>query len=140
MMDTPEKLDELTPHQLISEVKQIVEQYSREVTTARRTWPLSVKNRVLALSRLGIARERIASLVGVPKATVFLWCRKVEGPKAMRSSRFLSLPESKSKSNPTVGTNSGSDPGLRVVLPGDVSVSGFVSVEQVLELYRGVRA
>ena len=61
-----EKLDDLTPHQLIDEIKQIAEQYSREVNTARRTWPRSIRDRVLALHRLGLKCFRIARLTNIP--------------------------------------------------------------------------
>jgi hypothetical protein len=154
-------LDELTPHQLIEEIKQIVEQYSREVSTARRTWPKSVRDRVLALARLGVPRNRIAKECGVPAATVFLWCGKAVGskrragsvlrPRALPSeARFLALPGSDtSHSNPTVGMGielekpqipTDSRRGFQVILPGGVEVCGLSSIDQVLALYRGCRA
>jgi hypothetical protein len=153
------KLDDLTPHQLIDEVKQIAEQYGREVTTARRTWPKSVRDRVLALARLGVPRSRIGKECGIPAATVFLWCKQISGrtrravaAPASREigaqARFLALPESEScPSNPTVGTGITEDLqvkldaeiGLRLILPGGIEVRGLTSVEQILMLYRGCR-
>lgn len=149
---TPD-LDDLTPHQLIDEIKQIVEQYSREVTTSRRTWPKSIRDRVLALARLGVPRARIAALCALPSTTVFLWCRPTRGAKGKSSTepRFLALSggPASSQSNATVGMKSElncSSPvptvamGMHCLLPGGIEVRGLSSVEQVIALYRGCRA
>jgi hypothetical protein len=158
---SPCKLDDLTPHQLIDEIKQISAQYGREVTTARRTWPKSIRDRVLALARLGVPRNRIGRECGVPSATVFLWCKQTPGLRRrtgasaeLASNRsqtgFLMLPESDTcQSNPTVGIGIAedcpqipvrADAGLQIILPGGIEVRGLVSVEQVLALYRGCRS
>jgi hypothetical protein len=148
---TGPSLDDLTPHQLVDEIKQIVEQYSREVTTSRRTWPKSVRERVLALARLGVPRNRIAKLCALPSTTVFLWCRSVSGKKLRPEPRFLALPARSevSHSNITVGMEWESKAGvpiptvatgLQILLPGGIEVRGLTSVEQVLALYRGCRA
>ena len=118
---TDDGLDDLTPHQLIAEIKQIAEQYDREVTTARRTWPNSVRDRVLALARFGMPRSRIGKECGIPAATVFLWCKQVPGRKrgtttepreVLGQARFLALRGSDMRnSNPTVGI------GIEVVDP-----------------------
>jgi len=140
-------LDDLTPHQLVDEIKQITEQYSREVTTSRRTWPRSVRERVLALARMGVPRSRIAKLCALPSATVFNWCRPVSVKKLRPQSRFLALPVQPevSHSSATVGIgNSSSIPtvvtGIQLLLPGGIEVRGLTSVDQVLALYRGCLA
>jgi len=151
------ELDDLTPHQLIAEIKQIAEQYSREVTTARRTWPKSVKDRVLALARMGVASSRISQECGIPTATVFLWCkqipsrrRRAAGSVVMRETRFLALHRSDTcNSNPTVGmgvtesalpqSQLNAAIGLQLLLPGGIEVRGLTSIDQVLSLYRGCR-
>jgi hypothetical protein len=158
---SPNKLDDLTPHQLIDEVKQIAEQYSREVTTSRRTWPRSVRERVLALARLGVPRARIGKECGIPIATVSLWCKQIPGrkrsvraaPKPLETSgggRFLALAGSDTcHSNPTVGIGMEVDApetlpaaatGLHILLPGGIEVRGLTSLDQVLALYRGCRS
>ena len=142
-IDSPEKLDELTPHQLIVEIKQIAEQYNFEVTAARRTWPKSIRERVLALERLGIARQKIARLCGIPAATVFLWCRTIRAgkkPKTGDAPQFLQIAGSvMNSSNPTVRITDQSvvstDIGLRLLLPGGFEVHGL-TVSQVWEFYR----
>jgi hypothetical protein len=76
------RLDGLTPHQLIDEIRQIREQYLPEVGSGSRvSWPESIRSRVLALARLGVARKRIAELTEIPAATIFLWTRGFPGLK-----------------------------------------------------------
>ena len=160
---TAELLDERTPHQLTDEIRQIAEQYGREVSTARRTWPKSVKDRVLALARLGVPRNRIGRECGIPPATVFLWCEKLTGRKArvgltktapirpaLSPTHFLELGGSDHATpTPTVGLGmemdippmrSESGMGLQILLPGGVEVRGLSSIDQVLALYRGSRS
>ena len=141
---TPEKLDELTPHQLVAEIKEMAEQYNVEVTSSRRTWPRSIRERVLALGRLGVSRQKIARLCGIPPATVFLWCRAISvrrKQKAAIEPQFLLIAESVTRdSNPTVGITvppvMSTDSGLRLLLPGGFEVHGLTSVRQVWEFYR----
>lgn len=159
--NSADELDDLTPHQLIDEVRQIAEQYGREVTTARRTWPKSIKDRVSALVRLGVPGARIAKECGIPVATVFFWYKQIPGRKQRartaaeprkvpRQARFLALagPDT-CNSNPTVGVELELEApplqpavimGFQVLLPGGIEVRGLASVEQVLTLYRGCRA
>ena len=141
-----QELDKLTPRQLIDEVKQIVVQYNQEVTTARRTWPKSVRNRVLALARHGVPRAMIGRDCGIPVATVFLWCRRIPGRKksincgsksieVTPKSHFLALPKpDNSLPNLTVRVE------LQMLLPGGFEVRGLTSMDQVLALYQGCRS
>lgn len=158
--DLPEKLDGLTPHQLINEIRQIAEQYAREVKTARRTWPESLRLRVLALGRLGVPKQRISKLCGIPAATVFFWCKGLPqrrsrsmpasdaAPTTALAPRFVRLPETDTrKLTPTVGMGvpqQKADPGsahsnLSLCLPGGIEIRGL-SVRQALELYRGIHS
>ena len=73
------QLDGLTPHQLVSEIRQISSQYEQEVPGGRRRWPESIRSRVLALGRLGVAPSKVGDLTGIPRATVFLWFRALPG-------------------------------------------------------------
>jgi hypothetical protein len=90
------RLDGLTPHQLVAEIRQISEQYEQEVPGGRRRWPESIRSRVLALGRLGVSPSKIAGLTGISRATVFLWCRNLSGGRVRRSARssFVQLPVS----------------------------------------------
>jgi transposase-like protein len=156
--DIPEKLDGLTPHQLIDEIRQIAEQYGREVKTARRTWPESLRLRVLALGNLGVPKQRISKLCGIPAATVFFWCKGLPQRRSRPTSdvaattalapRFVRLPEiGTPKLTPTVGmgvSQPKTDPesahaNLSLCLPGGIEIRGL-SVSQALELYRGIHS
>jgi hypothetical protein len=77
--NSPKQLDGLTPQQLVAEIQQVSAQYEREVPGGRRHWPESIRCRVHALLRLGVAPSKIADLTDIPRATVFLWSRKVPG-------------------------------------------------------------
>ena len=150
-LGTPEKLDELTPHQLLAEIHQIVGQYTTEVPGTRRNWPKSLRARILALEKLGIPKKRIADLSGIPAATVFLWCRQLPRTVRSGSGQFIEL---KSNSNPTVGIvpvsptvgleltgtqSAPADPlttGLILHAPGGFSFGGFGSVDDCVRLYR----
>jgi len=80
-------LDGQTPHQLVAEIRELSEQYRQEVTTARRTWPNSIRDRVTALYRLGVKCFRIAKLTGVPEPTVTSWCKPRGAQRALLSKR-----------------------------------------------------
>jgi len=60
--------------ELISEIRQIREQYVREVGQGRRVWPRAIRERVLRLIDLGELRlKQIAESSGVPYETVCQW-------------------------------------------------------------------
>ena len=152
--ETPEKLDELTPHQLIAEIRQIAAQYSAEVPGTRRNWPESIRARILALGRLGIPKKRIADLTGIPAATVFLWCRGLPRSAKRKSGRFIELGTESNPTvrihgvSPTVGMNSLRTPlapvtpvaprfpGLALRAPDGFSFEGLPSVDECVRLYR----
>lgn len=75
--------------QLADEVKQIIEQYKKEVPTGRRTWPKSVRERVIEIRRLGLSSKKVFRLTGVPEPTVWLW---TPGAGKGRGSRSKFLP------------------------------------------------
>ena len=139
-VETAEKLDELTPHQLISEIQEIAAQYAAEVPGTRRNWPESIRSRVLALGRLGIAKKRISELTGIPAATVFLWCRGLPRSGVRKRGQFIELGTDSNPTvgikelTPTVGVN-------RLVLraPGGFSFEGLASVDECVRLYRELR-
>lgn len=102
-------LKDLTPHQLVSEIRQISEQYRAEVSTRRRTWPASIHDRVISLKRQGVGAYRVAERTGIPYTTVglrfavrFVWVRihtgalhldlDGSGPRADRNHPALRAP------------------------------------------------
>jgi hypothetical protein len=154
------ELDLLSREQLIDEIRQITEQYQKEVTTSRRNWPASVKARALALVRLGMRKSEVGRQCGIPSATIYLWSPSVKKclpQKTVNSavkkqnlvwseSRFFPLkPSDSSLSIPTVGMEvpTAAVPAIRsfeVVLPGGVEIRGWNSVMELVNFYRGIRA
>lgn len=152
--ENPEKLDELTPHQLIAEIRQIAAQYAAEVPGTRRNWPESIRARALALGRLGVPKRRIADLTGIPAATVFLWCRALPRSTKRRSGKFIELGTDANPTvriqevSPTVGVNSvrtqlapvtpvaPNFAGLVLRAPDGFSFEGLPSVDECVRLYR----
>lgn len=61
---------------LISEIKQIMAQYRREVPGRRRAWPEAIKTRVKRLNDNGLSLYSIAQLIGIPYVTLKNWERK----------------------------------------------------------------
>jgi transposase-like protein len=59
--------------QLLSELKQISEQYANEVSGKRRAWPKSIRERVIAARREKISFERISEATGIPLQTMYSW-------------------------------------------------------------------
>lgn len=96
--DAPQRLDGLTPQQLVSEILEISAQYEKEVPGGRRRWPESIRSRVLALGRLGVTPSQTSELTKISRATVYLWCRKLPTRRARGSARpnaeFVQLPVS----------------------------------------------
>jgi transposase-like protein len=149
----PMRLDGLTPQQLLDEIRQIMSQFSQEVPGRRRTWPDSLKARVLALGRLGVPPSKIAQLSGVSRASVFAWCRSLPKrprgePERKKISGFVQLPapdagpvQSLDSSRPVVRLDSkksspSTGPSVTVRLPSGVEVIGLASIADIIALCR----
>lgn len=59
--------------QIVNELRELCTQYAAEVPSRRRTWPKSIKERVLQLSQSELSCERIAGLCGISAATIYGW-------------------------------------------------------------------
>lgn len=78
---------------LASEIKQIYEQYIREVGSGgRKVWPRAIKDRALELDSLMHSSKEAAKISGLPVDTIYLWRSEV------KKSKFKSLPVVRSKS------------------------------------------
>ena len=151
-MTRDDLIDDQTPHQLISEIQEIKAQYKLEVSTARHTWPRSIKERVLALYRLGINCHKISGLTQVPEPTVSYWCKpeasKARDQRRRHKERAVKNEQGKflpviSRSQPlTVGSPKPLVPGIlhpiTVSLPGGIKVRG-VTLPELIDLLRAVR-
>jgi hypothetical protein len=164
-LESQERLDGLTPHQLIDEIREIVPQYLREVGTGGRVvWPEQIRQRVFALVRLGVPKKKIAELTSIPSATIFFWCKGVSGsrgrgrpprsgltevlPQAAAPEKqpgFLEIHTTEKRS--VVGLESlrtvrapekSSTPRieLRILSPLGFEFSGFSSIEEAAVFYR----
>lgn len=124
---------------IISEVNQMREQYFAEVgEDRRRAWPKSIRERILALDQLKIARKEISRLTGVPYETIMQWRyyqNKLErgfhaiavAPPKNAPVTVASSPNQKVPSNVTV----------TVTTPSGYRVEGMVS--DVLRVLKGLK-
>ncbi len=71
--------------QLLSELRQICTQYSKEVPGQRRPWPKSIRDRVIALRRAKISFVQISEVSGISLQTMYSW-------KLTRETRGAFLP------------------------------------------------
>jgi len=62
-----------TRDQVVDEIRQLCNQYRNEVPSRRRTWPRSIKERVLQLLQLELSADEVASLSGIPAPTIYSW-------------------------------------------------------------------
>lgn len=145
--DDPEFLDTQTPHQLFDEISQLSAQYVREVPGKRRSWPESIRARILALARLGVPPRQVAQKTGISRATIYLWCRPSKrSPKAAppMKSRFIQLESLVLRQDspapvavlPSSQTPSVSN--LLLKLPNGFEFSGIRSVDEALSLFRAL--
>jgi hypothetical protein len=142
----PKQLDGLTPQHLLAQIKEIFEQYQREVPGKRRHWPESIKSRVLALRRLGVAESKISDLAGIPRATVFLWCRSLPRTASRKRGRtpagnFVQVHESPTVKSSEVSPAVGSlDPAVLVTPDGfRIEFKGESAWSAIAQLYRELR-
>jgi len=70
------RADSKRTEELLSEIKQISSQYNAEVDRARKTWPRSIKIRIIELRRLGHDWRKISSMTGISYYTVLNWSHR----------------------------------------------------------------
>lgn len=68
--------------ELFSEIRQIYEQYLKEVPKKRRPWPESIRSRILELWKLGVSTHQISEATTLPAQTMYSWRQRMkkEGP------------------------------------------------------------
>jgi hypothetical protein len=62
-----------TQGQIVDEIRELCGQYQNEVPSRRRTWPRSIKERVLQLLQLELSCEEINAQTGIPAPTIYSW-------------------------------------------------------------------
>lgn len=63
---------------LITEIRQIHEQYKIEVPKQRRPWPKSIQERILELWHLGMTSHQISLETGLPAQTMYSWKQRLK--------------------------------------------------------------
>lgn len=74
--------------ELYAEIRQIYQQYLKEVPKKRRPWPESTKTRILELWKLGVSSHQIAQETGLPTQTMYSWRQRLKKD----DSGFLPVP------------------------------------------------
>lgn len=127
--------------QLISEIREIKSQYEGEVSGARKTWPRSVRTRVMALAKADISTKEIHQLTDIPKATIDLWKRKSKNQTEPVTVMQLTEPLGGSFRELTVRQANGEVESKQrdwvVTLPGNIQIRGM-DVESLIQLCRGL--
>lgn len=74
----PSSPKELEAALLIKEVRELFEQFKREVPRKKGQWPESIRSRVIALWKMGVRTHQIALEAKVPVQTLYSWRRRLK--------------------------------------------------------------
>lgn len=61
---------------ILKEIQEITAQWQAEVPGGRKTWPRSIRERVVELYRLGMSAKAVADATGIAYYTVLNWKRR----------------------------------------------------------------
>ena len=64
--------------QLYKEIRQIHEQYQKEVPKKCRPWPESIQSRILELWKFGVSTHQISQETGLPQQTHYSWRQRLK--------------------------------------------------------------
>ena len=97
---------------LLREIAEITKQYKEEVPGGRKTWPRSIRERVVQLYRLGLSAKAVADKTGIAYYTVLNWKKRDPEFKRIKilpliQSATVTVPESKKVATVTVTTPKG---------------------------------
>ena len=127
--------------QLVDEVKQITEQYKKEVSTKRRAWPKSIKDRIFEIRNQGHSCRSISKMTGIPEPTVWLWISKQKEAQAVETEPgFMPVQVNSTVKSLTVKARTKTltvteDKSFKVELPGGIKIEG-VDLDAIVELSR----
>ncbi|MGZ3792120.1 MAG: hypothetical protein ACXVCP_07215 [Bdellovibrio sp.] len=127
-------------NQLIAEIQDLTRQYHAEISSKRKPWPKSIKDRVRELFSMDVHHKKTAEIINIPYATVMAW--KIR-PKKKSKSEFHALTV---RPNPTVtvrnsdSQKSSSNLTVTVKTPEGyiLELPEAVAAKIILELQRGV--
>lgn len=120
--------------QLYNEIRQINEQYKREVPKKRRPWPTSIQSRILELWKLGVSCHTIATQTGLPAQTMYSWrerIKKTEGhflpiPISQRGRKKGALLVHRNSLSQLEGASEVKCPTVIVILPNGTRIEGLL--------------
>ena len=120
---------------LISEIKQITEQYNAEVGRPRKTWPESVRTRVIELRRLGYNLAELSKATDIPYYTMMNWFHRGHRLSA-GDFKAVTVTAANPKQELTVQADSGR--GITITLADRVKIEGL-EFKQVMSLLKRMR-
>ena len=122
---------------IINEIVQLREQYFAEVgADARRAWPKSIRDRVMALDAMKVNRKELAQATGVPYETLMQWRHK----RKNLAKGFHALALKPANATVTVAPQNESpavNATVTVTTPNGYRVEGLV--QDVLKVLKGLR-
>lgn len=86
-------------HHLFNELRNIFEQYQKEVPGKRRPWPESIRERILKLWSLGVTSHQISEECKMPAQTLYSWRQRLKKQKAVPGFSEIPLKRSKRRTN-----------------------------------------
>lgn len=134
----------MNPNQLFDEIRQIIDQYKKEVPSTRRSWPASIRERITRLRQLEVSKREISNRTGIPESTVYIMLRGKPYPRRAKGA-FLPV---KVRTEGTAVITGRNDDGadqqttqevsrFTATLPGGIRVEGM-TIEALAALSRGL--
>ena len=125
--------------QLIAEIQDLTKQYHAEVSSIRKPWPKSIKERVQELFSLDIPVKKTAEQIDIPYVTIMSW-KKPRAKKPQKNFHSLTV-----RQGPTVtvkpSDRQNSIPVLTVAVRTPegyiLEIPEPIAVKTILELQRG---
>lgn len=85
--------------QLFSELRNLFEQYKKEVPKQRRPWPESFRQRILRLWSLGVSSHQISTECNIPAQTLYSWRQRIKKQKLDPGFTEVNIVRSKRRSH-----------------------------------------
>lgn len=128
--------------QLIQEIKQIKEQYQREVGSKGKPWPRSIQSRVLELVDLGFTIQSISDDTGIPYYSILNWRHRRREKAKLEQFRELAVtmpPVTGSVAVPESSPKVMTSASVRVTTPGgyQIEANDAADVVKILRAMTG---
>lgn len=128
--------------QLVAEIQELTRQYHAEVSSKRKPWPKSIKDRVRELVSSGVPQKKTAELIDIPYATIMSW----KNPKKKSKSDFHGLtvrpgstvtvgPSDSQKSNPSLTVTVRTPEGYILEVPESIAAKIILQLQRGAECF-----